>query len=402
MSPSPKFETLKEARAWLHADAIAEAVLPFRPFLGEPDLADLTDYLETAIATHPEIRKLATRAAKSLTIPVFVPLREAARKVDEDEEIPLGPSAQVAKEEPGLVGLPDLGRADFRAATLSVIKALAKYVARAWERRDVDDMIGVGWLVAVEVAPKWDSTKASYSTYLWTCVRRRLINYAKKAQHRREVPCGVWAEDVHASQFEEGEPEAQFREGMRGLATSYALHLTTKSEDLPDENVIRLAEHRAVRVARAELPDRQATVLRLVYEEDVPLKEAASMVGVSYGTVRRDHHEATVFVHKRLATKRPMLRLVKCGEEPTNAAPQETRSPSASPDARWEDRQQIGSPSAKSARRAAETIFRRQTRFSGGRSNAPAEKIVRLSQGSALSARRSDPRRKDRTFLPPI
>ena len=40
---STTFQTLKEARTWLYADAVAEAVLPFRPFLSAAGLERLVE-----------------------------------------------------------------------------------------------------------------------------------------------------------------------------------------------------------------------------------------------------------------------------------------------------------------------------------------------------------------------
>jgi RNA polymerase sigma factor (sigma-70 family) len=321
MNP-PAFSTLKEARAWLREHAVADAASPFERWLLPREREDLLDYLDTAFATHPVVRTLATRAAKELLPPAAPALREAAKKPSHDDAIPLEPHAATPRLEPGLVDKPDLGREDYRAATLSVIKALARHVARTWKRDDLDDLIGEGWLVAVEIAPHWDGTQASYTTYLWSRVRARLINYAKRAQHRRERPCGVWGEEVRAPDLAANDAVGKLREGLDAMATSYVMGLAREPET-PEGELLRANLRDEIRVACAELPERQREILRLVYEEDVPLKVAAGEVGVSYPTARRDHHEAQRSLHAvfsrrgepsavpGLPHKRPALRLVK-------------------------------------------------------------------------------------------
>ena len=327
MSP-PAFSTLKDARAWLREHAVAEAASPFEPWLLPAELEDLLDYLDTAFATHPVVRTLATRAAKELVPPAAPALREAAKKPAPDEDaIPLEPTVAAPRLEPGLVGKPDLQREEYLAATLTVIKAVAKHVAKTWKRDDVDDLIGEGWVAAVEIAPRWDSTQASYTTYLWSRVRARLIDYAKRAQHRRERPCGVWGEDVRAQDLAATDAVGKLREGLDAMATSYVMGGMggmglAREPETPEAALLRAKLHDEIRAARAGLPDRQREILRLVYEEDVPLKAAAGMVGVSYPTALRDHHEAQRSVHAVLSRgkpsavpglppKRPALRLVK-------------------------------------------------------------------------------------------
>jgi RNA polymerase sigma factor (sigma-70 family) len=321
MSP-PAFSTLKDARAWLREHAVAEAASPFKPWLLPAELEDLLDHLDTAFATHPVVRTLATRAAKELVPPAAPALREAAKKPDHDDAIPLEPHAATTRLEPGLVGKPDLGREDYRAATLTVIKAVARHVAKSWKRDDLDDLIGEGWLVAVEIAPRWDGTQASYTTYLWGCVRARLIDYAKRAQHRREHPCGVWGEYLRAPDLAANDGVGKLREGLDAMATSYVMGLAREPET-PEGTLLRAKLRDEIRVACAGLPARQREILRLVYEEDVPLKAAAGAVGVSYPTALRDHHEAQRSLHAVLSRKgkpravpglprkRPALRLVK-------------------------------------------------------------------------------------------
>jgi RNA polymerase sigma factor (sigma-70 family) len=308
----PPFSALKDARAWLREHVVAEAAAPFEALLSPAELEDLRDYLDTAFATHPVVRTLATRAAKELVPPAAPALREAAKKPDPDDAIPLEPSAAVPRLEPGLVGKPDLERADYQAATLGVIKAVAKHVARAWKREDVDDLIGEGWLVAVQVAPRWDGTQASYTTYLWTCVRARLIDYAKRAVHRHERPCGVWGEDVRTGNLAAEDAVGKLREGMGAMATSYVMGFAREPET-PESALLHAKLRDEIRAACDDLPARQREILRLVYEEDVPLKAAAKAVGVSYPTALRDHHEAQRSLHAVLSrrSKRPALRLVR-------------------------------------------------------------------------------------------
>jgi DNA-directed RNA polymerase specialized sigma24 family protein len=69
------------------------------------------------------------------------------------------------------------------------------------------------------------------------------------------------------------------------MATSYVMGLAREPET-PEAALLRANLQDEIRAACADLPARQHEILRLVYEEDVPLKAAAGAVGVSYPAAR--------------------------------------------------------------------------------------------------------------------
>jgi DNA-directed RNA polymerase specialized sigma24 family protein len=127
---------------------------------------------------------------------------------------------------------------------------------------------------------------------------------------------------VRARDLAVSDAVGRLRESLDAMATSYVMGLAREPET-PEGELLRAKLHGAIRAACAELPARQREILRLVYEEDVPLKAAAGAVGVSYPTALRDHHEAQRSLHAVFSQrgkpsavpgvprKRPALRLVK-------------------------------------------------------------------------------------------
>ncbi len=296
------FDTLKEARVWLSADAIAEAVLPFRTFLAPAHVDRLAAFLDDAIATHPALRTFATRAAKTHVIPVVREIRAAAREPEDEEPIPLGTSIRETEPDPFLLGKPDIRRKEFITESISIVKGVARDVARKWGRTDIDDMVNEGWIAAIEHAPNWDGTKSAYKSFLWGRVHARLTNYAKRAYHRREKLLATWGDDVAPAMFDEHEAEPQFREAVGCFATSAMLTLVTSAPDAPDDEIQRAATCETVRAAWDALPQRQAKVLHLALDgEGMELKEVATVVGISYATVKRDNHVALKTLRKKLA-----------------------------------------------------------------------------------------------------
>ena len=182
---TPIFEVLKDAKVWVAEDAISRAVLPFRTVLPSDDVETLRDYLEMLVWTHPFVRTLLTRAGKRFLPVRERQLREAAREDDLEEAIPLSPVAEVLLLEPGLVGKPNLKDPSFFKPALGVVRAIAKYVSKKWNRADYDDLVSQGWVDALEVASDWDASKSSFVTFLWGRVRNRLIDYCKKFSNSR-------------------------------------------------------------------------------------------------------------------------------------------------------------------------------------------------------------------------
>ena len=298
MMTPPVFKAMKDARAWVNADAIAHAVLPFRPLVSGEALEALTDFLEFTIATHPEVRRLATRAAKALVPPVVGVLRAAARKADDDDDDRSHTSPREARIEPGLIGRPKLDREDYYKESLAIVKSEARYVCTKWGRSDFDDLVGEAWVLVCEIAPAWDASKASYQGYLWARVRARLLDYAKKRSNRFEKPASwVWTDDVHDSQFTEKEPGARFRAAIDAAAMSYGLALLPDPPEWADARSERREVSAILQRAIGTLTPRKADIIRRSFYEGEKLGAIAQTLGVSLITVRRDRQEALEELH---------------------------------------------------------------------------------------------------------
>jgi RNA polymerase sigma factor (sigma-70 family) len=296
------FTSLKDAKQFVRARAVERALVPLLGVLRPAEIAEVRDFLDDLTTTHPLVRTLATRAAKQVFAPFAAPLRAAARLDDHDEceeaddnlarEIPDVPIARHDRELPLPEGAVDLGRPEYYQASRRVIEALATQVTSKWTH-PYEELVREGWLVAVEIAPDWDRSRARYTTYLWRHVRTRLIDVAKKASNAREMPASA----IYVDDFGKGEeiPEDavdRFDEAVSLAAMSYALGFENGPLANPEEQLERIRERDQVRAAIASLDDRSRRIIELVYFEGHDLREAGAALGVSYATVRRDHGEA--------------------------------------------------------------------------------------------------------------
>jgi RNA polymerase sigma factor (sigma-70 family) len=306
--PRPTFLKLADARAFLVPDVIARAAAPFRDMLTPSAFAELTEYLEDLAATHPRIRTLATRAATSF-LPPKKRGKAAARDEDEGEGaivIDIASRQKTPLLPPGGI---DLAVPAFHAVALATIHQLAaRYAPKT--RVSFDDLVGAGWLVAVEIAPKFNARrKTAFRTFLWTCVRRRLRDIAVKSSNRCETPfSSVWPDTVTEGDLANDDPVEGFQEGMNAAATAFALGMTDEAYLPPDVRYDRAEKKARLKAAIAELPKRHQRLLALVYFEGLTIPEAAARIGVAERNARIDHTKALQTLHRKLA--RSHLRLV--------------------------------------------------------------------------------------------
>jgi len=73
-------------------------------------------------------------------------------------------------------------------------------------------------------------------------------------------------------------------------------------EQVPDElNSVEPEMHDPVKIPEGLLSDRQALVLRLLYDKDMDAKEVAALLGIDSQTVRSTHHKALVKLRRHFA-----------------------------------------------------------------------------------------------------
>jgi RNA polymerase sigma factor (sigma-70 family) len=79
---------------------------------------------------------------------------------------------------------------------------------------------------------------------------------------------------------------------------------TIPLDDLPEEiNAIQPEMRDPVRIPNGLLSERQALVLRLLYDKDMDAKEVAALLGIDSQTVRSTHHKALVKLRRYFATE---------------------------------------------------------------------------------------------------
>jgi len=298
-----RFPSQKEAQAWLEEELVAEAIEPVLAFVHPKAVPELRAYLDDLLRTHLVVGALFRKAAKELVLVSEQPLRQAARLAGEDEEeddddpsIPKTPKA-AHKLDPLLVGLPDLANPKYREVAGNVVKALAKHVSKKWrgkyDKEHVKELVGVGWVVAVEVSPDWNPAKALYSTYLWHFVRCRLINHEKKHSHRFETPMsGISMADVSKKEGDPENPSAELRRLLAEGTTSWMLGSLQRIPETPEEKVLRVVQREEIVKLIRTLDEDEQKIIALVYTEDMSCREASKHLDVSESTAVRWHRAA--------------------------------------------------------------------------------------------------------------
>ena len=79
---------------------------------------------------------------------------------------------------------------------------------------------------------------------------------------------------------------------------------TVPIDDLPEEiNAVEPEMRDPVRIPDGLLSERQALVLRLLYDKDMDAKEVAALLGIDSQTVRSTHHKALVKLRRYFAAE---------------------------------------------------------------------------------------------------
>jgi RNA polymerase sigma factor (sigma-70 family) len=284
-----RFKTRAEARAWLVPDAIEHAVAPFEGVWGEPAVRELRAFLERACATHPRLRTFATRAADALVeIDEAARLLKAAAKNDDEPRAPI--AVRPAVPELPYEGAPDLAKPALYATTMRIIKSLANDFAKG-SGYDFNDLVGIGWVVAVEIAPKWDKTKAAYETYLWRCVEGRMRDAVMKSSHRFEKPSGgIHCDDLRDDKKTK-DHEGFFRRAVDATATSFVL-VRAFAPNQPDDDASTRELVGRLRAAMDSLREEKRALIEKIYFRGETLDSARLELGLKDSTARLMHQQA--------------------------------------------------------------------------------------------------------------
>jgi RNA polymerase sigma factor (sigma-70 family) len=292
---SPRFETLGQAKAWLYEDAITDGVAPFLGFLGGAEIDELRAYLDAAVASHPRLKTVAFRAAKSLV--EVVPL---------DEEQPIAEAARKAKPRAGkkplelpYEGAPEIAAAKFHKAALPIVTKLAKRVSMKWHY-DEKELVAIGWLTAVEIAPTWKANVGTFEKYLWRCAWNRMTDTVKSLSNRRERPCGGSYPD-QVEDEKEDDAERQFRSETKAFAAAYVV----ESMCQPDPEKLNEDKERLTLLyaASEKLPEKHRALFASVYVDGLTLEEARTELGLADSTARLMHRDLLAFLSEAVNGK---------------------------------------------------------------------------------------------------
>ena len=143
-------------------------------------------------------------------------------------------------------------------------RVLAYVSARVRNRQDAEDITAETFEKAMRALPRYDETKASYSTWVYTIARNTMTDYFRK---RRQF---VVLSDSVAS--DERLDDGLLKEEVLGELARALGHL---SQD-----------------------ERDVVVLR--YYHELPLTEVADKMRMSYGVVKLRHQSALATLRKAL------------------------------------------------------------------------------------------------------
>lgn len=191
---------------------------------------------------------------------------------------------------------------------------------------EIDDLIQAGMIGLLEAARHYDAGQgASFSTFAGIRIRGAMLDelrrgdWTPRSVHRRareaaqavrnvEARTGREATDAQVA-TEMGIGLDELRQVQQEAATSPLMSLdelpsdtvdAIETYDTPDGEVEQGAFREALVGAIADLPERERLVMSLYYEQELNLREIASVIGVSESRVCQIHGQALVRLRARL------------------------------------------------------------------------------------------------------
>jgi RNA polymerase sigma-70 factor (ECF subfamily) len=128
-----------------------------------------------------------------------------------------------------------------------------------WDRTEAEDVLQLAYLKILDGRAKFGG-RSSFRTWLYAVIRRTAVERRRRERVRR-LALLRWLERAP-------EPAPPDLDGQ--------LHRSSRARELAR--------------ALARLTERQRSVLHLVFYEDVPIREAAEVLGISLGSART-HYE---------------------------------------------------------------------------------------------------------------
>lgn len=212
----------------------------------------------------------------------------------------------------------------------TLVKRISHHLmARLPPSVQVDDLIQSGMIGLLEAAKNFDGSKgASFETFAGIRIRGAMLDEIRKGdwtprsvhKHSRSIAeavatvekeTGHDAKDVDVAR-KLGVPLAQYHQmlynvnignfvGLEDLGVTEDVIVTDKNKkiDTPYDELVQGAFQKALASAITTLPERDATVLSLYYDEDLKLREIGEVMKVSESRVSQIHSQAV----QKLKTK---------------------------------------------------------------------------------------------------
>ena len=198
----------------------------------------------------------------------------------------------------------------------------------------VDDLIQAGMIGLLEAARNFDGSKgASFETFAGIRIRGSMLDEIRKGDwtprsvHKNsraiteaisqvEKATGRDARDIDVAerlQVPVQEYHQMLREvnagklvGIEDLGVSEDVLTTdaTKGEDSPFENMVQGSFQKALAQAITTLPEREAIVLSLYYDEELNLREIGEVLEVSESRVSQIHSQAMLKLKSKMQSWR--------------------------------------------------------------------------------------------------
>ncbi|GAC34354.1 RNA polymerase sigma factor FliA [Paraglaciecola polaris] len=216
-----------------------------------------------------------------------------------------------------------------------LVKRIAHHlIARLPASVLVDDLIQAGMIGLLEASRNFDGTKgASFETFAGIRIRGSMLDEIRKgdwtprsvhkngraitdAINKVERETGRDARDVDIAkkldvsldQYHQmlGEVNAGKIIGMEDLGVTEDVVTTeqTKGSDTPFEDLLQGSFQKALAHAITTLPEREAIVLSLYYDEELNLREIGEVLDVSESRVSQIHSQAMLKLKSKMQTWR--------------------------------------------------------------------------------------------------
>ena len=214
---------------------------------------------------------------------------------------------------------------------LPLVKRIANHLrGRLPDNVDIDDMMQSGLIALLDAARHYSPEKgASFETYAAIRVRGAMLdevrrnNWAPRSVHRRQRELST---AVHAVENREGRAATarelademgmtldEYHKTLTSVSGNKLFSLEQLSGDQPgggdwpagdEAGPAELFENQAFRevvvAAIADLPEREALVMSLYYDEELNLREIGEVLGVTESRVCQIHAQALVRLRARV------------------------------------------------------------------------------------------------------